>query len=430
MRTEAAPDPLAGRRVLIAVCGGIAAVKVPGLVSRLVQRGARVRCLLTPSAERLVSGVALATLSRERCYRDADQWRADEPRPLHIALAEWAELVLVAPLGATSLARWVHGFGDGLLAGTLLACEAPLVAAAAMNTAMWRSEPVQRNWRQLAAMPHVLPVAPASGLLACDRRGDGRMADPEVLLLAMETALLRGTARDWRDRTLLVSAGPTCEPLDPAREISNRSSGRMGVLLAQAGRLRGARVSLVHGPLQVPEAWLEGLSAIPVRTAAEMGRALSQLQPQATAVAMVAAVSDLRRSHPVARKLAKGDLLASLQEGWEEAPDLLADLVASRPAGQVVLGFAAESGDVLTAARAKRRRKGCELLFANPIDVAGVGFGGDRNGGWLLGPGDRCEPVSPRSKLALGHHLLSAMGALLPGSSPAGGAGAAPSTGC
>ncbi|MEX1317403.1 MAG: bifunctional phosphopantothenoylcysteine decarboxylase/phosphopantothenate--cysteine ligase CoaBC [Synechococcaceae cyanobacterium] len=403
-------DPLTGRRILVGISGSIAAVKLPLLVSTLVQRGALVRCLLTPSAARLVSAEALACLSRGPCHLDADQWSHQTARPLHVELAEWAELVLVAPLSATSLGRWLHGLGDTLLASTLLACEAPVLVAPAMNTAMWSSPGVRANWQQLQGWQRVLPIAPAPGLLACDRRGDGRMADPDLLLLALESLALWGWRRDWQGLSLLVSAGPTREALDPARCLTNPSSGRMGVLLAQAARLRGARVELVHGPVQVPRAWLEGLECRPVTTAAEMESALIEAQSRADAIAMAAAVADHRRTAPLRQKLAKQALESELAHGWQAVPDILAGLVRRRPEGQVILGFAAHSGDVLAQAQAKWERKGCDLLFANPIDQPGAGFASDTNRGWLIGPeAGHVDELGPDSKLALAHRLLSAL---------------------
>ena len=415
MRTEgasrpgASPDPLAGRRILVAITGSIAAVKMPLLVSALAKRGAQVRCVLTPSAAALVSPVALASLSRNQCYLDADQWSHQAPRPLHVELAEWAELVLLAPLSATSLGRWVHGLADTLLASTLLATEAPVVAAAAMNTSMWQAPPVQRNWQALQSFERVLTLGPASGLLACDRQGDGRMAEPEQLLLALESLALWGWQRDWLGLGLLVSAGPTREALDPARFLSNGSTGLMGVLLAQAARLRGASVHLVHGPLQVNPGLLEGLLCTPVQTAAQMQAALMAAQGQVDAIAMAAAVADHRRVEPLARKLSKQELGEFWAEGWEEVPDLLVGLVASRPPGQTILGFAAHSGDGLAAAREKLRRKGCDWLFANPIDQPNAGFGSSTNQGWLLGPGGQDIKLQPDSKLAIAHQLLTAL---------------------
>jgi phosphopantothenoylcysteine decarboxylase/phosphopantothenate--cysteine ligase len=410
----AVPDPLAGRRILVLISGSIAAVKLPLLVSVLVQRGAQVRCALSPSAAQLVSPVSLACLSREPCLLEADQWSARAPRPLHVELAEWADLVLLAPLSATSLARWVQGLGDTLVASTLLACEAPVVAAAAMNTAMWASPGVRRNWEALESFEQVLPLGPASGLLACDRVGDGRMADPLLLQLALESLALRGSWADWRGRHLLVSTGPTREFLDPARCLTNPSTGRMGVLLAQAARLRGARVTLVHGPLAVEAPLLEGLERVEITTAAELEQELERLQPAADAIAMAAAVADHRRAEPLGEKLAKEELELALTGGWSRVPDLLAGLVARRsrlrPQGQPILGFAAHSGDVLPQARAKFARKGCDLLFANPIDRPGAGFGSAANSGWLLGPGDGVCAIEPATKLAVAHRLLDALG--------------------
>ncbi|MEB3173181.1 MAG: bifunctional phosphopantothenoylcysteine decarboxylase/phosphopantothenate--cysteine ligase CoaBC [Cyanobacteriota bacterium] len=406
-------DPLTGRRILVGISGSIAAIKLPLIVSSLAKRGAQVRCVLTPSAAQLVSPVALASLSRHRCYLDTDQWSHGADRPLHIELAEWAELVLLAPLSATTLGRWVHGLADTLLASTLLATEAPVLAAAAMNTVMWGSAPVRRNWQQLQAFERVLPLAPAAGLLACDRQGDGRMAEPAQVILALESLALWGWRRDWQGRRLLVSAGPTREPLDPARCITNPSTGRMGVLLAQAARLRGAEVDLVHGPLSVEPAWLDGLHCHAAPTAAAMQAALAALQPGADALAMAAAVADHRRAVPSAHKASKAELAASLNGGWEPVPDLLAELVARRPSSQAILGFAAYSQGGLAAARAKRERKGCDLLFANPIDAADAGFGSATNRGWLFGPGAAERELPQGSKLALAHQLLSALGALL-----------------
>ena len=418
MRSDPArpADPLAGRRILVGISGSIAAVKLPLVVSALAKRGAQVRCVLTPSAAQLVSPVALASLSRERCFLEADQWSHTAARPLHVELAEWAELVLLAPLSATSLGRWVHGLGDTLLASTLLATEAPVLAAVAMNTAMWAAAGVRSNWEQLQGFERVLPLGPADGLLACDREGSGRMAEPSLLLLALESLACRGWRRDWQGLDLLVSAGPTREWLDPARCITNPSTGRMGVLLAQAARLRGARVQLVHGPLQVEPAWLEGLHRRPIDTGAELQDALRDLQPRVDAIAMAAAVADHRPACAFSYKPDKTASAEAMTAGWEAVPDLLMELVQRRAAHQVILGFAAHSGDVLPQARKKFARKGCDLLFANPIDQPGSGFGSAGNQGWLLGPGGSEQQLEPMSKLVLAHRLLDQLLALIPGS--------------
>ena len=415
MRTEQA-SPLCGRRVLVAVSGSIAAVKTPLLVSALVKAGAEVRCLVTASGAALVSSVALASLSRHRCYLDADQWDPAASRPLHIELAEWAELTIVAPLSASSLARWSQGLADGLLASVLLAMEGPVIAAPAMNTAMWRHPAVQRNWSQIQDFSGVVPLLPASGLLACDRVGDGRMADPSLIQLAAASVFSRGPGApvancDWSGKSVLVSAGPTQERIDAARFLSNRSSGRMGVLLAQAARFRGANVHLVHGPLDLPEPWLEGLQCTAVESAAELGSALQQALPSADALVMTAAVADLRRDAASQDKLAKQELPAALSSGWTEVPDLLAHLSRQRRPGQLVLGFSALTGrdiHLLERAESKRLAKGCDLMMVNPVDRDGQGFGDQPNGGWLLGDGWSKElPVT--DKLSLSHQLLDAL---------------------
>ena len=416
MRIDVAA-PLKGRRLIVACCGSIAAVKVPLLVSALVQAGAEVRCVVTPSAARLVSPVALASLSRHVCYQDGDEWSPSCPRPLHIELAEWAELVIIAPLSATSLGRWCAGMADGLLASLLLATEAPVLAAAAMNTAMWAHPAVRRNWDTVLTWSTVLGLSPGSGLLACDRIGPGRMAEPDRIILAAASLFSRAGAsdplqRDWCGRSLLVTAGPTVESLDRVRTLTNRSSGAMGVLLAQAALLRGASVTLVHGPLRCPETWLEGLDCVPVESSEEMEAALTNHQQRADAVAMVAAVADLRRSDGGrADKPSKQQLLAGMAEGWTQVPDLLQGLSLNRPPGQVVLGFAALAGSELEMRRIgeqKRQAKGCDLLMVNPIDRADQGLMSLNNGGWLLGPTD-ARTIDPQPKLSMAHVLLDAL---------------------
>ena len=415
MRTDKASS-LYGRRVLVAVSGSIAAVKSPLLVSALVKAGAEVRCLVTPSGAALVSPVALASLSRHRCYLEADQWNPTAPRPLHIELAEWAELTIVAPLSASSLARWSQGSADGLLASVLLATEGPVIAAPAMNTAMWRHPAVQRNWLQIQEFPKVVPLLPTSGLLACDRVGDGRMADPTLIQLAAESVFSRGpdapvATCDWSGISLLVSAGPTQETIDAARFLSNRSSGRMGVLLAQAARFRGATVQLVHGPLDLPDAWLEGLQCTPVESAAQLSSALQLALPTSDVLVMAAAVADLRREAGFEEKMPKKQLQDVLSSGWTEVPDLLSNLTRQRRPGQLVLGFSALTGDdkhLLEKAERKRLEKGCDLMMVNPVDRDGQGFGDQPNGGWLLGEGwNRNLPVT--TKLTLSHQLLDAL---------------------
>ncbi len=417
MKNEASV-PLEGRRILIAISGSIAAVKTPLLISSLIKAGAEVRCLVTPSAANLVSPLSLATLSRHRCYQNEDQWDPNEPRPLHIALAEWAEMVVIAPLSATSLSRWTQGSGEGLLASLLLALEKPVLAVPAMNTAMWSSPYVKSNWTKIQNDPRVLTLPPSPGLLACDRIGDGRMVEPGLIQLAIASGLMQQSKngflkKDWTGKQLLATAGPTCEAIDAARLFTNRSSGRMGVLMAQAARLRGAEVDLVHGQLQLPSAWLEGLNSHSVSNSEDMQKVLTQLQPKADAVVMAAAIADLRiKASKSSDKLSKESLLASMGSAFEPVPDLLTELARQRHPGQLLLGFAALTGDdeeIQKRGKAKKTHKGCDLLLANAIDRPGQGFSENPNGGWLFGPGEKVRYLPVTSKLTLAHQLLDAL---------------------
>ena len=249
---------LSGKKILVAVTGSIAAVKAPILVSRLIKTGAEVKCVITQSATNLVSPLSLSTLSRSKCYQDKDQWADSQTKPLHIALAEWAELIIVAPLSATSLSKFTSGSADGLLASILLASQSQIVMAAAMNTSMWENQSVKKNWNYVKTIDQVITLEPSEGLLACDRVGDGKMVNLDIIEMASESAFIfhaenKFLTKDLKDIRFLISSGPTVEALDAARQLTNRSSGKMGVLIAQAAKLRGAEVDLVHGPVSVQQ---------------------------------------------------------------------------------------------------------------------------------------------------------------------------------
>jgi len=301
---------LSGKKILVAITGSIAAVKAPILVSRLVKAGAEVRCVITQSAAKLVSPLSLSTLSRNKCYQDKDQWEDSQSKPLHIALAEWAELIIVAPMSATSLSKFTNGNADGLLSSILLAAQSQIVIAAAMNTSMWSNQSIKKNWNYIKTIDQVISLEPCEGLLACDSFGDGKMVNLDIIELASESAFIfqeenRFLSKDLKKTRFLVSAGPTVENLDAARQLTNRSSGRMGVLIAQAAKLRGAEVDLVHGPISVEKDLLEGLNSFSVRSAAEMGEKIDNLQPSAQVIVMAAAVSDFKKSSQVFKKSLK-----------------------------------------------------------------------------------------------------------------------------
>ena len=405
---------LSGKKILVAVTGSIAAVKAPILVSRLIKAGAEVKCVITQSATNLVSPLSLSTLSRNKCYQDKDQWADSQTKPLHIALAEWAELIIVAPLSATSLSKFTSGSADGLLASILLASQSQIVMAAAMNTSMWENQSVKKNWNYVKTIDQVITLEPSAGLLACDRVGDGKMVNLDIIEMASESAFIfqaenKFLTKDLKDIRFLISAGPTVEALDAARQLTNRSSGKMGVLIAQAAKLRGAEVDLVHGPVSVQQDLLEGLNTYPVRSSNEMGAKIDDLQPSAQVIVMAAAVSDFKNNSPSEQKISKEFFLKSIFDDLEMTSDLIKNQTKKKLENQIFLGFAAETGsdnEIIEKGKKKRVSKGCDLLMANPIDRAGQGFDENFNSGFLLGPKKMVKKLSFSTKLAISHQLL------------------------
>ena len=405
---------LSGKKILVAVTGSIAAVKAPILVSRLIKAGAEVKCVITQSATNLVSPLSLSTLSRNKCYQDKDQWADSQTKPLHIALAEWAELIIVAPLSATSLSKFTSGSADGLLASILLASQSQIVMAAAMNTSMWENQSVKKNWNYVKTIDQVITLEPSAGLLACDRVGDGKMVNLDIIEMASESAFIfhaenKFLTKDLKDIRFLISAGPTIEALDAARQLTNRSSGKMGVLIAQAAKLRGAEVDLVHGPVSVQQDLLEGLNTYPVRSSNEMGAKIDDLQPSAQVIVMAAAVSDFKNNSPSEQKISKEFFLKSIFDDLEMTSDLIKNQTNKKLENQIFLGFAAETGsdnEIIEKGKKKRVSKGCDLLMANPIDRVGQGFDENFNSGFLLGPKKMVKKLSFSTKLAISHQLL------------------------
>ncbi len=237
---------LFGRRVLIGVGGGIAAYKVCELVSSLFKAGAEVKIILTNCAQAFITPLTLATLSRHRAYTDADFWQPTHKRPLHIDLGEWAEVLVIAPLTANTLAKLAYGMADNLLTNTVLASKCPVLLAPAMNTEMWEQVAVQRNWQQLLVDKRYHGMQTSYGLLACDRVGAGRMAEPGEIFTHVRSLLHTQGRRDLLGKQVLISAGGTREYLDPVRFIGNPSTGKMGLALAQAALHRGANYPPYH----------------------------------------------------------------------------------------------------------------------------------------------------------------------------------------
>lgn len=398
------------RRVLIGIGGGIAAYKVCHVISALAKEDVAVRCVLTQQAQQFIPALTVSTLSRQPAYGDEHFWRP-QGRPLHIELGEWAEVFLLAPLTANTLAKLACGMADNLLTNTVLASTCPLLVAPAMNTDMWQQPPVQENWQRLQQWPRVHSAAPAVGVLACDRIGTGRMAEPEDILPHIYSLLHSAGERDLADRHILVSAGSTREFIDPVRFIGNPSTGKMGVALALAASHRGAKVTLVHGPLETRlQQRLGSVQAVSVTSAAEMHQALLKAQPQADWIFMAAAVADVKPPITAVTKLPKADLPDSLP--LRAVPDIVADLAQRRHPRQRLIGFAAQTGVIVPPALEKLRRKGLDAIVANPIDIPGSGFGSDTNQAVLLDRWGGKQVIESCTKLEVAHRVLNSVAAM------------------
>lgn len=390
------------KRVLIAVGGGIAAYKVCEVVSRLFQTGVEVRTLVSRSAQEFVTPLTLATLARHPAYTDESFWQPTHSRPLHIELGEWADLLVIAPLTANTLAKLTWGLADNLLTNTVLASTCPVLLAPAMNTDMWEQLTVQRNWQQLLTDSRYHGMGTASGLLACDRTGAGRMAEPTEILAHIQSLLHTEGQRDLLGKQVLISTGGTREYLDPVRFIGNPSTGKMGLALAQAALHRGANVTLVHAPASW-DAPL-GVQAIPVISAEEMQQVMLEYFPHADVIVMAAAVADVKPKNYSTEKLPKRSLPATLP--LEPVTDIVAQLGRLKQPHQYLIGFAAQTGDIVKPALEKLQKKKLDAIVANPIDQANSGFGSDTNQAIFLDHQGQQLEISPCSKLQMAHYLF------------------------
>lgn len=393
-------------RIVVGVGGGIAAYKVCEVISALAKVGVEVRVLQTESSQAFITPLTLATLSRQPAYTDQDFWQPVHGRPLHIELGEWADVLLLAPLTANTLAKLAYGMADNLLTNTVLASTCPILLAPAMNTDMWEQPSVQRNWQQVQTDSRYHWVGPGAGLLACDRVGAGRMAEPEEILPYIESLLHSRGKRDLTQQHILISAGGTREYLDPVRFIGNPSTGKMGLALAQAAVHRGARVTLVHGPMttEVLAPLPSSVHSIAVQTADEMQQALLQQFPQADCTVMAAAVADVKPTHYSLEKLPKAQLPDVLP--LTAVPDIVATLAAQKQPHQKLIGFAAQTGDIETPALEKLHRKQLDAIAANPIDQPHSGFGTSTNQAIFLDRAGRRTVIPSCSKLQMAHQLL------------------------
>ncbi len=391
--------------VLIGVTGGIAAYKVCEIVSTLAKSGVAVRVIMTEQAQAFVSAVMFAALSRHAVFTDADFWSPAQGRPLHIELGEWADVLVLSPLTANTLGKLAHGLADNLLTNAVLASVCPVLLAPAMNTDMWQQSAVQRNWQILLADARYHMVGPGTGRLACDRIGTGRMAEPAEIVAHITSLLHTHGRMDLSGKHLLISTGSTQEYIDPVRFIGNPATGRMGIALALAAKHRGAQVTLVHGPLSsaVAATLPNGIRAVSVTSAAEMEQAMLTHLATASWVIMAAAVADVRPATTAVTKLPKKDLPNRLV--LKPVADIVAQLVAQKMPAQKVIGFAAQTGDIVGPAKEKLRRKRLDAIVANPVDKPNSGFDSLDNEAIILLADGSQKPVANGSKLNLAHQL-------------------------
>jgi phosphopantothenoylcysteine decarboxylase / phosphopantothenate---cysteine ligase len=381
---------LAGKRIVLGVTGGIAAYKAVEVCRRLVDAGAHVVPVMTAGAEHFIGRTTLSALASEPVQ--ASLWDEDSPIP-HTLLGQQADLILVAPATARLLAAYVAGLSTDLLTNALLATRAPVIVCPAMHTEMWEHPAVVDNIATLRRRG-VTIVEPDEGRLAGGDVGKGRLAAPERIVAAVAAVL---GPRDLEGRHVVVSAGGTREPIDAVRVIANRSSGKQGYAIAAAALARGARVSLVSTvDLPTPA----GAQLHRVETAAQMAAALDQLFPSADVVVMAAAVADFRPVAAASGKIKKDAGVPQIV--LEPTPDILAGLGARKRNDQVLVGFAAETADLIEHAQGKLHRKNLDLIVANDVSAPGVGFQHDTNAVTILGAdgSSLVVPLTDKSSIA------------------------------
>jgi len=403
------------KHILIGISGGIAAYKVCEIVSTLAKAGADVRAILTDSAQEFITPLTFATLSRHRAYTDQEFWQPTHGRPLHIQLGEWADIFLIAPLTANTLAKLATGLSDNLLTNTVLASSCPVLLAPAMNREMWKQVSVQRNWQLLLTDSRFHGITPTPGILACDlpatnpgnfsTPGAGRMAEPKQILAHINSLLNTKGKRDLIGKKILISAGGTREHLDPVRFIGNPSTGKMGLALVQAAIHRGASVTLVHGLMSTELLGnLPEVELVSVTSSEEMYQEMIARFPQADITVMAAAVGDVKPAIYSQDKLPKALLPKELP--LEPIIDIVAELGKMKQPHQKLVGFAAQTGEILTPAQDKLQRKNLDAIVANPIDLANAGFSSENNQGILLSRQGQKLEVGVCSKLQLAHQLF------------------------
>ena len=393
---------LAGRRALLGVSGGIAAYKACYLTRFLIDRGATVQVVMTEAATRFVGADTFAALSGREVYTGV----FEHPElVLHVRLAHDADVAVVAPATANVIAKMALGIADDLLTSTMLEVRCPVVVAPAMHTGMFENPATQENIRLLSGRG-VEVVGPGIGSLAAGDEGLGRMAEPEDIADAVQAVLSEG--RDLAGRRVVVTAGPTYEPIDPVRFVGNRSSGRMGFAIAEEARARGAEVVLVRGPVSLPDP--PGIRVVRVESAQEMRDAVFADLQTTDAVVKAAAVADFRPARTAPAKLKKEAGPPSIE--LVPTPDILREL-GQRPDRPVLVGFAAETGDLQTAGRKKLTEKGLDVVVVNVVGREGTGFGSETNDAMILSADGDDVPLRTWTKAELARAICDRLAKLL-----------------
>ncbi|PYM84412.1 MAG: bifunctional phosphopantothenoylcysteine decarboxylase/phosphopantothenate--cysteine ligase CoaBC [Candidatus Rokuibacteriota bacterium] len=396
-------EPLAGRRLILGVTGSIAAYKAAYLLRELTRLGAEVTVCLTEHARQFVGPLTFRTLSGRPVLSDLFDPHGEEAVE-HVALAERSHAIVVAPATAHVLAKAAHGLADDFLSTLLLAARGPLLFAPAMDGGMWEHPAVRANVDTLRARGAIV-LEPDAGALASGLAGKGRLPEVEHIVEAVRRLL--APVADLAGEHLLISAGPTREPIDPVRYVSNRSSGKMGYAIATAALRRGAAVVLVSGPTAISPP--PGAVFVPVQSAEDMREAILQHLGEATIVIKAAAVADYRPAHPSPAKIRSGQERLSIE--LSPNPDILKE-VAARRGSAFVVGFAAETSDVAAHAVAKLRDKGIDLLVANDVSREGIGFDADDNEVLLVDRWGGTEPLARRPKSMIADAILDRVLAL------------------
>lgn len=403
------PSPLDGKHILLGVTGSIAAYKAAELASKLAQSGAIVETILTPDATRFVAPLTFQSVTGQAAYTDADLWGA-KAHVLHVGLAHSADLLVIAPLTAQTIAKLANGLADNLLSLTALAATCPLVLAPAMDAGMFAHPATQANLERLVERGAIV-VGPEEGHLASGLVARGRMTEPHDILGHIRYTLSR--SGPLQGRKIVITAGGTQEPVDPVRFLTNRSSGKQGLALAQAALDRGADVALIAAPITLPIPI--GVELVSIRTAAEMASAVLEACKDADALLMAAAVADFRPARVAGQKVKKGrGALPALE--LESTTDILAAVAERRAESglpKVVVGFAAETEDLLENARLKIQAKSLDLIVANDVSAADAGFGVDTNRVILIDASGSSEPLPLMTKMAVAEQVLDRVVKLL-----------------